>query len=90
MVTIDVPGWGLGLGSLSTIGADVQVGVWPDQQQAGQDAHQRLDNVVTTILSALSSVLPLLALPDLRALSFTCTVNHSTLYTAPYTAHYIL
>ena len=41
MVTIQVPGRGLGLGSLSTIGADVQVGVWPDQQQAGQDAHQR-------------------------------------------------
>ena len=27
----------LGLGSLSTVGADVKVGVWPVQQQAGQD-----------------------------------------------------
>ena len=41
MVTIHVPGWGLGLEGLSTVGADVQVGVWPEQQQAGQDAHQR-------------------------------------------------
>ena len=41
MVTIQVPGWGIGLGGLSTVGADVQVGVWPEQQQAGQDAHQR-------------------------------------------------
>ena len=41
MVTIHVPGWGLGLEGLSTEGADVQVGVWPEQQQAGQDAHQR-------------------------------------------------
>ena len=47
MVTIHVPGWRLGLEGLSTEGADVQVGVWPEQQQAGQDAHQR------TITSAI-------------------------------------
>ena len=41
MVTIQVPGWGLGLGSLSTVGAEVLVGVWPDQQQAGLDTQQR-------------------------------------------------
>ena len=43
MVTIQVPGWGLGLGGLSTVGADVQVGVWPAQQQAGQGTPQRRD-----------------------------------------------
>ena len=36
MVTIQVPGRRLGLDGLSTVGADVQVGVWPAQQQAGQ------------------------------------------------------
>ena len=41
MVTIRVLGWGLGLEGLSTVGADVQVGVWPAQQQAGQDTPQR-------------------------------------------------
>ena len=41
MVTIHVPGWGLGLEGLSTVGADVQVGVWPAQQQAGQGTPQR-------------------------------------------------
>ena len=41
MVTIQVPGRGLGLGSLSTVGAEVLVGVWPDQQQAGLDTQQR-------------------------------------------------
>ena len=41
MVTIDVPGWGLGLEGLSTVDADVQVGVWPAQQQAGQGTPQR-------------------------------------------------
>ena len=33
----------LGLESLSTEGADALVGVWPDQQQAGQDTQQRCD-----------------------------------------------
>ena len=42
MVTIHVPGWGLGLEGLSTVGADVQVGVWPAQQQAGQGTPQRM------------------------------------------------
>ena len=41
MIGIHGTGWGLGLESLSTVGADVQVGVWPVQQQAGQDTPQR-------------------------------------------------
>ena len=41
MNTIHGTGWRLGLESLSTVGADVLVGVWPDQQQAGQDTQQR-------------------------------------------------
>ena len=53
MVTIQVPGRGLGLVSLSTVGAEVLVGVWPDQQQAGLDTQQRTDflkyKVVLTI-----------------------------------------
>ena len=40
MIGIHGTGWGLGLESLSTVGADVQVGVWPVQQQAGQDTPQ--------------------------------------------------
>ena len=44
MVTIQVPGWELGLEGLSTVGADVQVGVWPAQQQAGQGTPQRVTN----------------------------------------------
>ena len=45
MVTRHMPGRGLGLGSRSTEGAGVLVavwvGVWPDQQQAGQNTQQR-------------------------------------------------
>ena len=41
MNTIRVGGWRLGLDSLATEGAGVLVGVWPDQQQAGQDTQQR-------------------------------------------------
>ena len=43
MVTIRMLGWGHGLEGLSTVGADVQVGVWPAQQQAGQGTPQRWD-----------------------------------------------
>ena len=41
MNTIRVGGRRLGLDSLATEGAGVLVGVWPDQQQAGQDTQQR-------------------------------------------------
>ena len=41
MIGFHVGGWRLGLDGLSTEGADVLVGVWPDQQQAGQDTQQR-------------------------------------------------
>ena len=41
MNTIHVGGRRLGLESLATEGAGVVVGVWPDQQQAGQDTQQR-------------------------------------------------
>ena len=41
MVTIQMPGRGLGLGSLSTVVAGAEVGVWPAQQQAGQGTPQR-------------------------------------------------
>ena len=41
MNTIRVGGRRLGLESLATEGAGVVVGVWPDQQQAGQDTQQR-------------------------------------------------
>ena len=42
MLAIHRTGWGLSLESLSTVGAEVQVGVRPAQQQAGQDTPQRL------------------------------------------------
>ena len=41
MNTIHVGGRRLGLDGLSTEGAGVVVGVWPGQQQAGQDTQQR-------------------------------------------------
>ena len=41
MIGLHVGGRRLGLDGLSTGGADVLVGVWPDQQQAGQDTQQR-------------------------------------------------
>ena len=44
MNTLHGTGRRLGLESLATEGAGVVVGVWPDQQQAGQDTQQRIIN----------------------------------------------
>ena len=50
-----------GLGSFSTLGADVQVVVWPVRQQSGQKVHQcRIFFVImVSLVSPLSSLFSL-------------------------------
>ena len=57
MNTIHVGGRRLGLDGLSTEGAGVVVGVWPDQQQAGQDTQQRIHHYKTTLQGNYAVVL---------------------------------
>ena len=58
MNTIRVGGRRLGLESLATEGAGVVVGVWPDQQQSGQDTQQRMDFLrLSTALHSCQNIL---------------------------------